>query len=89
MATQVALGELSKILQQMELNRREDRTHHERVLQAHIQMQLQQIKQMQQQFQKQIEAREIEHCRRQPSQKKETPKIPKFYGECDPKIYLD
>jgi len=46
--TQVVLGDLGKILQQMELNRREDRPHHEIVLQAHIQMQMQQIQQMQQ-----------------------------------------
>ena len=52
---------------------------------------MQQIQQMQQlqQFQQQIEAKKIEHSRRQLSQKKETPKIPKFYGGCDPKIYLD
>ena len=29
------------------------------------------------------------HSRRNPSQEKQTPKIPKFYGGSDPKIFLD
>jgi len=46
MATQVALGDLGKILQQIELNRREDIINSERAHQAHMQ-QLQQQMQMQ------------------------------------------
>ena len=52
-----------------------------------MQQQIQKIQQQLQQFQRQAKKRE--HSRRQPSQKKETLKIPKFYGGCDPKIYLD
>ena len=35
------------------------------------------------------EARKRGHSRRNPSQEMETPKIPKFYGGSDPKIFLD
>jgi len=35
------------------------------------------------------EARKRGHFRRNPSQEKQTPKIPKFYGGSDPKIFLD
>ena len=34
-------------------------------------------------------ARKRGHFRRNPSQEKQTPKIPKFYGGSDPKIFLD
>ena len=35
------------------------------------------------------EAMKRGHSRRNPSQEKQTPKIPKFYGGSDPKIFLD
>jgi len=35
------------------------------------------------------EARKRGHSRRNPSQEKQTPKIPKFYGGSDPKVFLD
>ena len=35
------------------------------------------------------EAKKRWHFRRKPSQEKQTPKIPKFYGGSDPKIFLD
>jgi len=35
------------------------------------------------------EARKREHSRRNPTQEKQAPKIPKFYGGSDPKIFLD
>jgi len=35
------------------------------------------------------EARKRGHSRRYPTQEKQTPKIPKFYGGRDPKIFLD
>ena len=52
-----------------------------------MQKQIQKIQQQLQLFQR--EAKKREHSRRQPTQKKEIQKIPKFYGGCDPKIYLD
>jgi len=83
MANQGVLVDIGKILQEMELKRQEDKEQQERTLQVYMQ-------QMQQQLQPfQREAKKREHSRCQPSQKKETPKIPKFYGGCDPKIYLD
>ena len=38
---------------------------------------------------KERDPRKIGHSRRNPSQEKQTPKIPKFYGGSDPKIFLD
>jgi len=35
------------------------------------------------------EARKRGHSRRNPTQEKQTPKIPKFYGGSDPKVFLD
>jgi len=87
MANQGALVDIAKILQEIELKRQEDREQQERTLQVYMQQMQQQIQQQLQPFQREVRKRE--HSRRQPSQKKETPKIPKFYGGCDPKIYLD
>jgi len=38
---------------------------------------------------KERKARKRGHSRRKPSQEKQTPKISKFYGGSDPKIFLD
>ena len=89
MANQGALVDIGKILQEMEHKRQEDREQ-ERTLQVYKKQMQQQIQQIQQHLQPfQREAKKREHSRRQPTQKKETQKITKFYGECDPKIYLD
>jgi len=89
MANQGALVDIGKILQEMEVKRQEDREQQERTLQVYKKKMQQQIQQIQQQLQHQRKAKKREHSMRQPTQKKETQKIPKFYGGCDPKIYLD
>jgi len=69
-ATQAAVGDLGRFLQQMELNRREDRIDSERALQAHMQYMQQQQLNMQQQLQLQLQQiDEGRGRRRSPSEK--------------------
>ena len=71
------------LLQDLELSRKEafeqlrkDKEQSDLRIQEHIQR-------------LEVREKEIGHSRRNPSQENQTPKIHKFYGGSDPKIFLD
>ena len=86
--TQNKNNTLMRLLRDLELSRKEsfeqlrkDKEQSDLRIQGHIQR----LEAKEQER----EARKRGHSRRKPSQEKQTPKIPKFYGGSDPKIFLD